>query len=75
MYKNILVLMTYVHVYLQANEQHRRFEDLLQVCRQVNPQLDISYFVNALNPDCAKLEIKRHRFHPVEASSEVTCIQ
>lgn len=59
----------------KANEQHRRFEDLLQVCRQVNPQLDISYFVNALNPDCAKLEIKRHRFHPVEASSEdCTCL-
>ncbi|CAG2242851.1 unnamed protein product [Mytilus edulis] len=59
----------------KANEQHRRFEDLLQICRQVNPQLDISYFVNALNPECAKFELKHHKFHPVDSSeNEVSVI-
>ncbi|CAG2257100.1 unnamed protein product [Mytilus edulis] len=57
----------------KANEQHRRFEDLLQICRQVNPQLDISYFVNALNPECAKFELKHHKFHPVDSSENEDC--
>ena len=58
----------------QANEQQRRFEDLLKICRQVNPQLDISYFMNALNPECAKMELNFHKFRPADitvVSSEV----
>ncbi|KAK3103226.1 hypothetical protein FSP39_017569 [Pinctada imbricata] len=61
----------------KANEQRRRFEDLLKICRQVNPQLDISFFMNALNPEQAKLELSFHKFRPADiaiVSSEESMI-
>ncbi|KAJ8298703.1 hypothetical protein KUTeg_022763 [Tegillarca granosa] len=56
----------------KANEQHKRFEDLLKICRQVNPKLDISFFVNALNPDCAKIELHYHNFNKPESSGNTS---
>ncbi|XP_064599795.1 uncharacterized protein LOC135466306 isoform X1 [Liolophura sinensis] len=48
----------------KATEQHRRFESLLKVCRQVNPQLDISSFVKAVSPEPLRLELSIHQFSP-----------
>ncbi|XP_021345795.1 uncharacterized protein LOC110445468 [Mizuhopecten yessoensis] len=50
----------------KANEQHKRFDELLKVCRQVNPQLDISWYVEALNPECPRLELHHPCFHPAD---------
>ena len=48
----------------QANEQQRRFENLLKICRQVNPQLDISFFAKIFSPEEANKEYARHKFCP-----------
>ncbi|KAL4225361.1 hypothetical protein ACF0H5_016050 [Mactra antiquata] len=50
----------------KASEQQRQLENLLKVCRQVNPQLDISYFVKAISSDDASILYPRHRFCPAD---------
>ncbi|XP_025086409.1 uncharacterized protein LOC112559399 [Pomacea canaliculata] len=46
----------------KANEQHRRFEEQLKMCRQVNPQLDVTCFVTATKSDSSSdvTGCKRH---------------
>ncbi|XP_055996038.1 nostrin-like isoform X3 [Ostrea edulis] len=50
----------------KADEQHHRFKEMLRVCRQVNPQLDISFFMNAINTEPTKIELCTHTFRPAE---------
>ncbi|XP_050409145.1 uncharacterized protein LOC126824038 [Patella vulgata] len=50
----------------KANEQHRRFEDLLQICRQVNPQLDISFFVKVVSPEAPPYQLSFHNYQPAD---------
>ncbi|KAK7477183.1 hypothetical protein BaRGS_00031568 [Batillaria attramentaria] len=48
----------------KATEQHRRFENQLKICRQVNPQLDVSFFVSAANPENVPMpRVSLHHFH------------
>ncbi|ESP05118.1 hypothetical protein LOTGIDRAFT_102170, partial [Lottia gigantea] len=55
----------------KANEQHRRFDDLLCICRQVNPQLDISYFVKFIAQDIPTHQLSYHNFQPADPNSEI----
>ncbi|XP_061178105.1 uncharacterized protein LOC133186797 [Saccostrea echinata] len=52
----------------KADEQHHRFKEMLKFCRQVNPQLDISYFMNAINTEPTKMEISTHTFRPADVN-------
>ncbi|KAH3784900.1 hypothetical protein DPMN_162972 [Dreissena polymorpha] len=50
----------------KANEQRRQLENLLRCCRQVNPMLDISLFVKAINSEEHKIPLQRHKFSPAD---------
>ncbi|KAL3842960.1 hypothetical protein ACJMK2_020930, partial [Sinanodonta woodiana] len=50
----------------KANEQQKRYEDLLKVCRQVNPQLDVSHFVKAVYIEGPRYDLEHHRFKPCD---------
>ncbi|CAE1329460.1 unnamed protein product [Acanthosepion pharaonis] len=61
-----LVLLT------KATERHRRFDDLLKVCHQVNPQLDISYFIRSMSQDAIRLQLLPYEFNsPANINAEV----
>lgn len=61
-----LVLLT------KATERHRRFDDLLKVCHQVNPQLDISYFIRSMSQEAIRLELTPYEFNsPANINAEV----
>ncbi|XP_052799939.1 uncharacterized protein LOC128231321 isoform X1 [Mya arenaria] len=55
----------------KANEQQRRLENMLKMCRQVNPMLDISYFVKAVNIEGATATLQRHKFCPADPASNI----
>jgi hypothetical protein len=62
----------------QASEQQRQLENLLKACHQVNPMLDISFFVKAINPEDATVTYQRHRFCPADHmtnSAEVSAVR
>lgn len=61
-----LVLLT------KATERHGRFDDLLKVCHQVNPQLDISYFIRSMSQDSIRLQLLPYEFNsPANINAEV----
>lgn len=41
---------------------------MLKICRQVTPQLDISYFMTAIEVEPTKLELSPHTFKPGDIS-------
>ncbi|XP_076449962.1 uncharacterized protein LOC143286309 [Babylonia areolata] len=55
----------------KATEQRRRFEDQLKICRQVNPQLDLAFFVKAISnhDNLPTLQLPLHRFTAVNTES------
>ncbi|XP_041366943.1 uncharacterized protein LOC121381665 [Gigantopelta aegis] len=56
----------------KANEQHRKFDDLLHICRQVNPQMDVSQFVKSVSSDLSGPHIPSHHFHPADDVEDVS---
>ncbi|GAB1602386.1 uncharacterized protein LOC115211754, partial [Argonauta hians] len=56
----------------KATERHRRFDDLLKVCHQVNPQLDISYFIRSMSQDVLSLQQEPYQFnYPTDINPEL----
>ncbi|XP_078333924.1 uncharacterized protein LOC111126993 isoform X2 [Crassostrea virginica] len=52
----------------KADEQQHRYKEMLKICRQVTPQLDISYFMTAIEVEPTKLELSPHTFKPGDIS-------
>nr|XP_034303219.1 nostrin isoform X4 [Crassostrea gigas] len=52
----------------KADEQHHRYKEMLKVCRQVTPQLDITYFLSAIEMEPTKIELSTHTFRPSDVS-------
>ncbi|XP_052824152.1 uncharacterized protein LOC106875793 isoform X9 [Octopus bimaculoides] len=56
----------------KATERHRRFDDLLKVCHQVNPQLDVSYFIRSMSQDVLSLQQQPYQFnYPADINAEL----
>ena len=48
----------------QANDQKRRWESILKLCKQVNPKTDVSNFVLAVMPEILPYDPKQYQFVP-----------
>ena len=51
-------------VLFQANEESRRFEGILKICKQVNPKLDVHNFVISVSQEPLLYEPKLYIFNP-----------
>ncbi|XP_048241790.1 uncharacterized protein LOC124114609 isoform X1 [Haliotis rufescens] len=56
----------------KAKEQHRRYDDLLKICRQVSPHVDISHFVKTMCQEQGAPNTYIHHFQPADLSVSTT---
>lgn len=63
-----MFLFRLIPILFQADEQQHRYKEMLKICRQVTPQLDISYFMTAIEVEPTKLELSPHTFKPGDIS-------
>ena len=54
----------HIFVNFQANEQSRRFEGILKICKQVNPKIDVHNFIMSLTQEPIAYEPKIFSFNP-----------
>ena len=59
-YFNIMIVI----FLFQANEESRRFEGILKICKQVNPKLDVHNFVMSVSQEPLLYEPKLYIFNP-----------